>query len=409
MNRKIVIKTVILLFAGLFYSCKELPPAEEFDPSNTRLHVVWSKPFYADSSYAVILEPVITDRYVAFIGDPLFSTTKRGNRIVVFDKANGDWHTAWIGGVDIDDGVSHYVTDLLIGGSNKDILFYFSQKSLHAFSLSTGQSLWKIILDNDEYYKLFRGHPTLFGSDILAVYANLQTATFYVNKYNSLTGQESNLFSFKEYVNTMQWAINERGDTLFFFIDSWKSAYCYNLTIDSVVWKYTRSEQGENTSFLPIIVENKYVLFQNKYVVVCLDFSTGKLIWEKQIVSIENLPISYHDGKVIVRPHYGNITCYDVRSENLLWTSSDVGLSLNSRREYGKMDIYKGNLYFTTGGTHISYLYCISLATGKVNWYDVGPNKGILGGLAIDQQTGYLYCHSEWSVMCIDLNKTPKK
>ena len=97
-----------------------------------------------------------------------------------------------------------------------------------------------------------------------------------------------------------------------------------------------------------------------------------------------------------------------MKNGNLLWTSSDVGLSLNSSREYGKMDTYNGNLYFTTGGTRISNLCCISLATGQVKWKDSCADKGIFGGVTIDQQTCYLYCNTGWAVLCVDLNKTPK-
>ena len=414
MKKGRVIKNVsfLLVWIGVFcfYACKELPSAEPFDPSNTRLHVVWSKPFYTDSSQATMLTPVVTDRYVAVIGDPYFSLTKSGNQIVVFDKSNGEWHPAWKGGInvgfDVVDDLYYYATDFLVGGNNKDVLFYFSRKSLHALSLSSGQSLWNFI--HEGYFNYFYGFPTLLGSDILAIHYDFSNS--YVNQYNSITGKETNLFSFNGIAFNMQWAINEDNDTLFFFTDVWRNANCYCLTKDSIVWKCNlNNEYGEGTSFHPIIVENKYVLFQQKAAISCVDFSTGKLIWEKNICCTDNSPILYYEGKVVVRPGWGNVSCYDVQNGNLLWKNIDL-LVLEDNNL--KMDAYKGNLYFTTRYGNIfnpSRLYCMSMTTGEVIWYDAGPNKGIFGSLTIDQETGYLYCHSRWSVMCVDLNKTQKK
>jgi outer membrane protein assembly factor BamB len=134
----------------------------------------------------------------------------------------------------------------------------------------------------------------------------------------------------------------------------------------------------------------------------CLDFFTGKLIWEIPINGI----IQYFDGKIVVS--YGNVSCYSVQNGNLLWT-------INTDLTYGnsKMDVYNGNLYILA--IHCPeyyspvYLHNLSMATGTVNWFDAGPDKGIYGDITIDQETGYLYCNSRRSVMCIDLNKTPKK
>jgi outer membrane protein assembly factor BamB len=199
---------------------------------------------------------------------------------------------------------------------------------------------------------------------------------------------------------------------LFFFLSA-TNACCYNLTKDSIVWKTNILDEGDyvDISFHPIIVENKYVLFQYESKVSCVDFSTGKLIWKQRTGGTYNCPILYYEGKVIVRPFDGNVSCYDVHTGTLLW-KSDLKVGLTNLQIL-KMDAYKGNLYLLTGrsGAYINpvYLHCLSMETGKLNWFDPGPDKGIYDGLTIDQQTGYLYCNSTWSVLCIDLNKTPKK
>jgi outer membrane protein assembly factor BamB len=410
MKNVILIKAVILL--TLFSSCKELPPAEPFDPSNTRLHVVWSKPFYADSTQSVILDPIVTDRYVVFVGRPYFSLTKSGSRIAVFDKTTGEYHPAWKEGIDED--INQTVNDFLIGGKDKDVIFCSTSDFLHAFSIPTGKRLWTSIYDRG-YYTKTAGRPSILGSDIIIPNYDYHPliSIYEVNRYNAATGQKTNLFSFKDKINTVQWTVNEHKDTLLFFLNYW-NVYCYNLTKDSLVWEIPHNINHDPVSFHPIIVENKYVLFHHKAHVSCVDFATGKSIWEKYMGYLECCPILYYEGKVVVRPGWDYVSCYDVKTGDLLWENTDLRIGMtNMRNQTLKMDAYKGNLYLTTcrSGMYANpvYLHCLSMATGKVNWFDAGPDKGIIDNLTIDQQTGYLYCHSGWSVMCIDLNKTPKK
>jgi len=401
--KKISFRAVFLLtgIVCLFNTCKKLPPPDEFDPSGTRLHVVWKKSFYADSSQAVMLAPIITDRYVSVLG---ISYGKLENHIVVFDKTNGERHPVWQNGISCETN-NTIAKNLLAGGSNKDILFCATPKSLRAFSIPTGQPLWTSIYDENNGY--FNGYPIIFGSDILAISPIKNIC--HIDQYNSYTGQKTTLFSFNEYANAIQWAVNEQKDTLFFFFN-FQNTYCYNLTKDSIVWKNTLNiEYNSPTSFHPIIVENKYVLFQRNSTVSCVDFYTGELIWTVRTYPIPDNPILYHEGKIVVRPNYESPSCYDVRTGDLLWKNTDLNMGTASNF---KMDTYKGNLYFTIEQGNISnppLLYCLSLATGTVNWSDPGPDKGIIGSITIDQQTGYLYCSSRQSVMCIDLNKTPKK
>jgi len=419
--KKIALKINIFLLAlmGIFClnTCKKLPPAEEFDPSNTRLHVVWSKPIFEEDAYfPEFLPPIITGRYVAAIGRQSYSVAESRNRMFVFDKATGEKHPAWVEGMS--DDLGYWVLDFMMG-DNKDILFYTTSQALHAYSINSGQCLWTSVYE-DRYSPTFNGYPLIFGSDVIVSYCNYAvSSTYYLNLYRCTTGQKTNLFSFdNEILRTMQWAMNEHNDTLFFFADAKRNVCCYNFTNDSIIWKYgsPNTEYSDFTSFQPIVVENKYVVFQNKYHLICVDFSTGKPIWEARAGIMEDNPILYYEGKIIVRPDFGNVTCYDIRTGNLLWTSDlNVGSTNMPSPPSGmvKMAAYKGNLYLLTmrDGMYSNpvYLHCLSLATGAVNWYDQGPDKNIYRGLTIDQETGYLYCYSRTKILCVDLNKTPKK
>jgi outer membrane protein assembly factor BamB len=410
MRKEIIIRAFYLL-SGIFCllnSCKKLPPAEEFDPSNTRLSMVWSKPFYTDSSEITMLASVVADRYIAFIGYAGLMCYKQpvaDNQIVVFDKTNGNEHPVYGKGIKTKDNSE---VDGFLIGDNKDIAFYYTHQSLYAFQISTGKYLW--ITDYNYFNQRDYGRPSVLGSDILVPYYNYLIAS--VDRYNSITGEKTSLsLSFDKSIGTIQWAMNERNDTLLFFFNTNKNAYCYNLTKDSVVWinNTINPEHYESyfTTLLPIVVENKYVIFQTDRSVNCLDFSTGELIWKISGNALNSgiwrNSIRYHDGKIIIHPWFGDMSCYDIQNGNLLWKNTDL-----SGRNY-LLGAYKNNLYFICGGYNVSHLHCISLTTGQEKWKEPGPNKGIYGILAIDQQTGYLYCHSRHSIICVDLNKTPKK
>jgi outer membrane protein assembly factor BamB len=137
-----------------------------------------------------------------------------------------------------------------------------------------------------------------------------------------------------------------------------------------------------------------------------MDIASGELVWQHEYMpdAISSTPLLYYNGKLFSRTAKGFIYCYDAQSGQILW--SNVSVEAIPAPD-GRMDAYKDKLYLTasSGG----YVYCISISTGELLWKDKGPAEVIQGGIIIDQKTGYLYCHSDWSIMCIDLNKSPKK
>ncbi|MDR2979416.1 MAG: hypothetical protein LBV02_03090, partial [Bacteroidales bacterium] len=55
------------------------------------------------------------------------------------------------------------------------------------------------------------------------------------------------------------------------------------------------------------------------------------------------------------------------------------------------------------------HLYCLNAETGRKLWSDTGPTGGIAEGVIIDKELGYLYCMSSTTIICVDLNNTPKE
>jgi len=60
-------------------------------------------------------------------------------------------------------------------------------------------------------------------------------------------------------------------------------------------------------------------------------------------------------------------------------------------------------------GTRLYTQACVDIHTDEELWQDRGPYGDIAFGVLIDQKTGYLYCNTNWSTLCVDLNKTPNK
>ena len=122
-----------------------------------------------------------------------------------------------------------------------------------------------------------------------------------------------------------------------------------------------------------------------------------------------NTPFLYYKGKLLVRGEApeGILYCYDAQTGQLLWQNNTIRATPSP---WGRTDAYNDKWYLTARkGAETDILYCISIATGEVEWSDYPSRGGAAFGILIDQQTGYLYCSNAWSIMCIDLNKTPKK
>jgi len=139
-----------------------------------------------------------------------------------------------------------------------------------------------------------------------------------------------------------------------------------------------------------------------------MDIASGELVWQHEYLDngTSATRLLYYNDKLFFRMQSGDIYCYEPQTGQIAWSNGSIEAIPAPK---GRMDAYKDKLYLTAYPTGGVYLYCLSISTGELLWKDKGPAEVIQGGVIIDQKTGYLYCHSDWSVMCIDLNKSPKK
>jgi outer membrane protein assembly factor BamB len=158
----------------------------------------------------------------------------------------------------------------------------------------------------------------------------------------------------------------------------------------------------------PFVIENDRLIITVRKGIYCLNKNTGEMIWQREGLGLADKPPLYHEGKLYVRS--GNpciLMCLDAQSGEQLWINTIIN---PMAAPDGNMAVYKDKLYFTAWGQNATYhLACVDIQTGEELWRDLGPYGQICFGVLIDPKTGYLYCNSGRSTMCVDLNKTPNK
>jgi outer membrane protein assembly factor BamB len=421
MNKtKIIIAFIFLQCGFLLGSCKK-PPKAQLHATNikptfpTNLEVIWNAPFHSDSTSDFFFDLVFTDQYVVLANMyDEFGGKPRG--IGVYNKKTGKRHTAWKndpGGI-FTTSEFEYISDCKIAGKNKDIILIYNVSYLLGYNLHTGQRMWKLELpddisgDTDFSSAVDHAFITYGPGSLSKTWKRLAIVDVYSGVKRDLTElyAEDN-YEFRIHSPTAH--VNAEGDTLLFFTTgAWNFAagrgrgytYCFNMTKKQILWK-NQHDGGAHT----IVIENDKLIVDGIH---CLNIHTGELVWQKEglITGGITSPLLYHEGKIYVRHQTTSelLACFDAQSGQQIWENN----TLNPAIVYmGAMDIYKDRLYFSAGLIDGCYLVCVDIHSGNFLWADRGPYGNIGFGVRIDQKTGYLYCNTGWSLMCVDLNKTP--
>jgi len=409
-----------------------LPPDPDPEPpieqpiDKTKLSVVWRSTYKAPSGVFGFHDLVFSGDYIVLssIGDD--DVRYPAADIRVFHKLTGELHPAWT-----HEAGSLYdrrqIDDCIVGGNNQNTIFATNKRELYAFDIHTGRRLWKKNI-TPSYYGMHA--ISTMGSFVLQNYGPpeaLSKSWYRISAFDHLSGQERiitqlNIRDNLEFlVCPPAWTTNAESDTLLLFLTGGVNfnthatlidAYCYNVTQNKIEWHQkdlTPNGCSSGSKYAPIIINNNKVIFQGLYSIHCFDIGTGELIWQYDKSWQEGYaetPFLYHKGRLLVREgREGILYCYDAQTGALLWQNSVIKAYPSP---WGRMDTYNDKLYFTSWkGSTARVLYCVSIATGEVEWYDTSMR--IFGGVTIDQNTGYLYCNTDRSVLCVDLNKAPRK
>ncbi|MDR2010764.1 MAG: PQQ-binding-like beta-propeller repeat protein [Bacteroidales bacterium] len=428
MQNKIIYIIFSLVFCcALNTACdkKPVPPEEPIATYKTKLEVVWTRYFHSDKiGGELFLDPIFWNDHVVISSSHGSHYTKQ-QRIRVLNKLTGEDHPAWAhepGGI-VDQG--NFMECIHIGGHDNNILFTGDDLCLYAVDLNTGQRIWKHKhYPNDGIHKF-----SMLGNMPLQVYSapsgGLSTSWCRIAKCDLETGEKTDLVetwiedNYEFLLTPPAWTTNNIGDTIIMFLSgSWNfelvhgktKAYCYNITQKRMEWeKRDFTNHGDAGFLIPIIANNDKVIFQTIKSLHCFDIESGDLLWQYVPVPIEGysgMPMLYRDEKLYIRCVSGKVTCLNPQTGAVIWKTGEDYIPAPD----GRMDIYNGKLYLAAWGDNVEfYLYCLSAENGDFIWQDKGPFNKISGGVAIDQNTGYLYCTNNREIMCIDLNKSPKE
>jgi len=391
----------------------------------TKLEVVWNAVFYSDSAGDYFHEYQIADEQYIVLAN-IYDGEKRG--IGVYNMQTGKRHSAWQNDPDIfavtEDA---YLNDCKTAGKNKEIILIYNRRALFGYSLHSGQRLWSTTIFNQQPF----GEPKI-SADANYAYvpyaANgaLSKSWCRLAKIDVYSGKKTDILTlyieddYEFCINPPSSYVNSEGDTLLYFTTSgWNFqavhgrvwAYCYNMTKKKMLWvnkQFTFDTDASSSQPPPFVIENDKLIVTSMRAIHCFNRLTGELIWQREGLGFSDRPPLYYEGRLYIRS--GNpciLMCLDAQTGVQIWenTSSKPLPAFD-----GRMAIYKDRLYCSiSGGNAKYYLFCADIHTGKELWRDWGTWGNIAFDVLIDQKTGYLYCNTDWSTMCIDLNKTPKK
>ncbi len=424
----------IIVFAsvcGCKHNNKPATPDKEPFFAPTDMEIIWIRPIHSDTMGEYMGIPLLTDKYVIFTNSNNPDNTIPPG-IGVYDKLTGKNHPAWQKefGTQINEDIT--LQDEHLAGVNNNILIVNSCYRVFAFDIVSGKKLWD--------RELQVGYETSVNFTNLYATVEKSKTLQTMSKIEATTGRVTSIINHKyendEFtmlgMNPPAAYINANGDTLLYYtIGDWAPdvyegrvwACCYNASKKEMVWKnqnFTNDKDACGEIAPPILYENDKIIIQTLIGVHCLNAYTGELIWGKTYYThfnpngsgrtSESLALNriilYHD-RIYARSHVGNVYCIDAHTGEELWKNDQL---LDRHDGRGSIIAYNHHIYIagsdSKNGVYFNGLTCLDMYTGKELWRDAGPCKRIMAPLALDEQTGYLYCSSLNYIMCIDLNKT---
>ena len=407
------------------------PPVPE-SKFPTNLEIVWLSPFCLDSAGGdwIWNFQVANEQYIVVANTRERDVGERPRGIGIYNMQTGKRHSAWQNdpsGIFMANEIEDLM-DCKTAGKNKEIILIYNQRALFGYSLHNGQRLWTLNIKSPTSM----GIPQMSADENYAYISYNQNGMFSnswsrLAKVDVYSGEKTDILTlhsednYEFYINPPSSYVTSNGDILLFFTTDCGnyethhgrgSVYCYNLTQKQMAWEhkqFTLTDMGASSfNPPPFVIENDKLIVTTRKEISCLDKNTGAIIWQRGDLSFADRPPLYWEGKLYIRSGDPCILiCLDAQTGLQLWENTVIN---PIPAPNGRMAIYKDNLYFSAWGTNATHhLACVDIHTGQELWRDRGPWGNIAFDVLIDQKTGYLYCYTGWSTMCVDLNKTPKK
>lgn len=387
--------------------------------------LVWQVATAADSSSCISNRPllykgdVVFTKYLCTAGIPLF----------FMNKSNGK--------------LNAYNTDVLDGSTSSDVANYLYQ---NYYAIQEQAKTFVFDLDQRKLIHTWNvndlggeGYPRINGIGpwvYLSWYTNKHVGKkYYTNsmvRRNMITSEYDTICTIKSdlcytpFLEAPVFWINPQNDTVMIFQNRQYrfgnpcnlpsgyriDLYAYNITQDKMEWSVQDFAITKQSSVqLPQIFDNK-VFFQGSNEAFVFDCFTGQLVWSQYFPgeSFFNANAVLAEGKIILKSETDRMIALDALSGNIVWDNPNAGASQSN------MIYYKKKVYYETGEGGLGIIRAIRVSDGVITWTEFPKNyttysgntkfSGVsygLSGIAIDEETGLLYCHDRIFMQCIKI------
>lgn len=302
-------------------------------------------------------------------------------------------------------------------------LAIISEPTMFVADLNSGTTIWKKTFSNLGLRPNGHGSTVYLKRIVPSVdpdASHVLETSIYSNTIKGVVSITKGLDGYAPYAESInEWVNPSNGDTIVVFQvrkyhfdkgDNNLDLYGYNKTADSMNFHLEDvSPSGASTVHQSLVWDNK-AYFKAARSQICVDLQTGTVKWLTHLpeTSLTQCDHLLHNGVLYTNGDNKHLYALDAHSGEILWHNSDaLSSSVNMR-------VYQDRLYIA-GGASDGYtkLHCFNTMDGSLVWAHKTPRHnnhtfsgaGFQGGLAIDEETGYLYTHDNYYLMCIDLKE----
>jgi len=391
MKNHFIIICLILAFAACREKQGEIPLCANITIDTSRLLSLWSTPFEDH------IEPIVFEDKILIV-EPLLISGGEKSELYCFNGATGEliWHKTLL---------TYLLGDeVQVSGSK---LYYTSGNSntFRSFDLNTLEDVAVCTLDSEgylaRYFALGEGYAIFLQNHYLLSIDSMDVSAYLVDLQNGVFRQTINLrtkYGYNgEVILDPITEITPDGDTLFCFMEfnllnpSHEFVHrfvCQNI-VDSTIsaTAYYKSFYASNKGNL--ILENGRAYFALADSVFCLDASTAKPIWTRQIGQYYYDGIAFKGGRLFVFDSNRFLDVLDPFNGERLWQSRlTIGLVESLKSSFAK----NGRLYFVDN----YQLTSVDLETGcRLSIQPAPSGKNLLSDLALspDGKTAFISDH----------------
>lgn len=409
---------VALILMVIISGCKVNEPPAVAEPMPVeKPQLLWQIPLRSDTLVSQCMVPILYQDRLIVSADPYYFTDASTMKMV---DTTGQiiWDSEIIG------TVCEKVNYRSVSGNfiQDGILVYLCKSRPAAVNAFSGYTLWEYPTDPGISTMLQHFENSIFYSSAVggSVFP-YDTSLLYI--VDIATGDRREIFrlgrdgDYSVNIYPPSVNVNSDGDTLLYFQNrQWNfvnsglggrvDLYCYNITVDSIIWKIPQIDPYGNSSVcLPLYHEGK-LYFRGLQTLFCLDASNGEILWSHEFPGdfddiLQGNMIIVEDMLVLKSSTEG-IHAFNLQTGDLFWERYDAGVTSCY------MTYYEGAVYY---GSYDGKIFKVRVSDGEIMWTYTSPNAGVAptwdavfyNSVTIDPILRRMYACDAYYLLCLQL------